>query len=100
MYKKLSVYDFINEFQNSSRAKQFSREALFLIYDYEIEIEAVDNENNGSGYEFDLISICCNYVEFKDLTELQKDYNIDTIEELEKKTTVLQGDNCIVIERY
>jgi len=59
MKQTLNFTTFANTFQNSSRADQFSYEALELIYDY---IEQYESET-GEQIEFDMIAICCEWSE-------------------------------------
>jgi hypothetical protein len=78
---------FLDEFRNSSRADQFSREALVAIFNYITEAEG-DSE-----IELDVIAICCEYVEVENSdTDELKDYsNCDVIAELESSTVFYQS---------
>lgn len=71
MKQTLNFTTFANTFQNSSRADQFSYEALELIFDY---IEECDSD-----YEFDMIAICCEWAE-EDAATLAQYYNFDSAE--------------------
>ena len=77
---------FLDEFRNSSRADQFSREALVAIFNY---ITA----DEGSDIELDVIGICCEYVEVEnsDTDELENYSNCDVIAELEDSTVFYQS---------
>jgi hypothetical protein len=73
---------FLEEFRNSSRADQFSREALVAIFAYITEAEG------GSDIELDVVGICCEYVEVEnsDTDEMENYSNCDVIAELEDST--------------
>ena len=77
---------FLDEFRNSSRADQFSREALVAIFNY---ITA----DEGSDIELDVVGICCEYVEVEnsDTDELENYSNCDVIAELESSTVFYQS---------
>ena len=79
---------FLDEFRNSSRADDFSREALVAIFNYITEVEG-----EGSEIEFDVVCICCEYVEVKnsDTEELENYSNCDVIAELENSTVFYQS---------
>ena len=79
---------FLEEFRNSSRADQFSREALVAIFNYITEVEG-----EGSEIELDVIAICCEYVEVEnsDTDELENYSNCDVIAELESSTVFYQS---------
>ena len=77
---------FLDEFRNSSRADQFSREALVAIFNY---ITADED----SDIELDVVGICCEYVEVEnsDTDELENYSNCDVIAELEDSTVFYQS---------
>ena len=78
---------FLDEFRNSSRADDFSREALVAIFNYITEVEG------GSEIEFDVVAICCEYVEVEnsDTDQLENYSNCDVIAELESSTVFYQS---------
>ena len=59
MFKRVSLQDFKQEFENYGRGNQFSDEALELIYNDLISYEK-DSEQS---LELDVIAICCEYNE-------------------------------------
>jgi hypothetical protein len=72
MIQTLNFTTFANAFQNSSRADQFSYEALELIFDYIEDYE----RDTGEKVEFDMIAICCEWAE-NTPEELIEMYRID-----------------------
>ena len=78
---------FLDEFRNSSRADEFSHEALVAIFNYITEID------EGSEIEFDVVAICCEYVEVEnsDTDELENYSNCDVVAELDDSTVFIQS---------
>ena len=76
MKMSMNEYDFVNEFVKV-RPDQFSREALFMLFDWLEEQErACEME-----FEFDPIGVCCEYSELTP-EEICKDYNLDENEDV------------------
>ena len=69
MKQTLTSYDFVNRF-TEIRPDNFSRAALFALFDYygELEREAEDET------EFDPIAICCDWCEFGTAIEGAMEY--------------------------
>ena len=53
------------------RRDNFSYDGLYALYEYLIQYE----EDTGQEIELDVISLCCDYNEYKDLNEYLKDYD-------------------------
>ena len=104
MKKTLTKQDFINEFENSYRKENFSYQGLERLFDYFDQLE----KESGCEIEMDIIAICCNYVEFDNINELKKKYEIpsylsfDQIFEYiyEMTQIVCFKEDCILIQRY
>lgn len=103
MKKTISEWDFINEFNDSSRKNQFSRDALEWLYQYYTETE----EATGEEIELDIVAICCEWTEYEpgelvngygyklddidedELNDMDEDEKADQIVEiLENETTI------------
>lgn len=85
----VNEYDFLNAF-TSIRPDNFSREALFAMY------EAFEEYSDDSGIPFDLdvIGVCCEYSEFESLEELKASYtDIESLGDLHDRTMVIELDN-------
>jgi len=78
------------------RANQFSHAGLNALFDYFNEYE----ESTGEEVELDVIGICCDFAEYEDLEELQEEHDVETIEELQGMTLVLEFDGGIIIQNY
>lgn len=101
MIKTITEWDFVNSFDEMNRSENFSvagRKALF---------ELLEEVNPDS--ELDVIAICVEFSEYKDLEELKNDYPYD--EDLEddddilnyyrEKTMVLElANGGLVIQAY
>lgn len=99
MYTSVNNFDFIQAFEDAGRGNQFSREALFALFDYLEELEQDLDEE----IELDVISICCDYTEYESLEEFNKDYGVEheTIEDLEYETTVIRLDSGgIIVQNF
>jgi hypothetical protein len=101
-----------------SRKDQFSRAALFAIFDYLEEYE----DDCETELEYDPIAICCDFTEYGDANEAASEYfefegmtydeehggELETPEEVEAKaleflryrTTVIEFDGGIVIQNF
>jgi len=67
-----SATQFADMFKQSSRADQFSYEALEAIYDY---LEEYSNDN-GENVELDIVAICCDWYEMT-WQEVADQYSVD-----------------------
>jgi len=97
MKQNVTEYDFIDGFMKI-RPDNFSRNGLQCLYDYLIELE----DSIGQEIEFDVIAICCDFTEYKDLKEISEAYGRDFIEtdDIRDFTTVIECDNSIIIQDY
>jgi hypothetical protein len=83
----------------SLRPNNFTDEGLFALYNYLIEYENDTNEE----IELDVISLCCDYSEYKNFKELKSNYlDVKTLKELEEKTCVIPIENSqgFIIQNY
>jgi hypothetical protein len=80
------------------RPDNFSRNGLQCLYDYLIELE----DDIGEEIEFDVIALCCDFSEYKDLNEIKEAYSteFEDIEDLREYTQVIECDNSIIIQDY
>ena len=77
----------------------FSYDGANALFSYLEELE----ESSDTTIEFDPIAIRCNYVEYKNLAELNKDFENDyTMESLAEDTTVIEvdGTSILIIEAF
>tara|TARA_R100001510_G_scaffold51840_1_gene52033 strand:- start:327 stop:620 length:294 start_codon:yes stop_codon:yes gene_type:complete len=97
MKQNVTEYDFVDGFMKI-RPDNFSRNGLGCLYDYLIELE----EDTGEELEFDVIALCCDFSEYKDLNDVREIYGteFEDIEELREYTQVIECDNTIIIQNY
>ena len=95
MKKTITSSQFHDAFQRR-RPDQFSHAGLNALFDYFSEYE----DSTGVEVEFDVIGICCDFTAYEDLEELQKEHDIETIEELQGMTLVLEFEGGIIIQNY
>jgi hypothetical protein len=69
MIKEINLNDFIQEFKDFN-PYQFSKDGLKALFEYLSDFE----ENTGEQIKLDIISLCCDFSEYKDLREYLKDY--------------------------
>lgn len=91
MHITINSFDFIKAFEDYGRENQFSREALFALFDFLEELE----QDTGEDIELDVIGLCCGYTEYDSLEEFQEQYNdgYDSIEDIEDETSVIRLDS-------
>ena len=96
MINIMNKYDFQNDFMKV-RPDQFSYKALQALWEHFEQYE----EGTGDTIEFDPIAICCDYSEFQDIKEVQKNYpDITSMKDLERETKVIPFDGGFVIQNY
>jgi len=88
LYQEINEADFISAFK-SIRPENFSYEGLKSLYGY---FEELGEDQN---IEFDVIAICCDYTEYENLEEFNRDYgkNFSDVEEIFDLTQVIMIDN-------
>ncbi len=98
MKKTITQFDFVNDL-TAIRPYNFTREALFALYNWYEELEI----DTGVNIEFDPIAICCDFTEYDSLTEVKEAYDdIETIEDLEDQTIVIEVPNTdrLIIQNF
>lgn len=100
MKSTVSIYDFERAFANMDRKENFSYDGKRALFEYLEEYEDDINEE----IELDVISLCCDYTEYEDLEDFQKNYSDEykSIEDIEKETTVIriEDSNSFIIQTF
>lgn len=103
MIKTISFYDFERAFVDMNRANNFTYEGKKSLFGYLEDLE----EDTGTPIELDVIALCCEYSEYANLAEFQKDYSEDykSIEDIEGETTVIRigevdGEEAFIIQQF
>lgn len=86
--------------QWEDRREQFSREGWRALFRY---IDAMDDET-GTESELDIIAFCCEFSEFENLEDFQKQYGVkyQTMEDIEDETAVIpiEGTKRFIISQF
>ncbi len=80
--------DFVEAFNRYNRIDNFSMDGLRALFDYLERLE----EDTGEEIELDVIGLCCDYEEYENFREIKQELNVDTMDELEYHTNVIQID--------
>lgn len=93
LVKKIYFNDFLEEFEKYGREENFSYEGKKALFNYLNEL----GEDLGEPIELDIIGLCCEFTEYENLEEFNKDYGytideINSIDEIEYYTTVIRID--------
>ena len=80
-----TITDFVNAFEKL-RPSNFSYEGLESLYNYLTDYE----QDTGTEIELDVIALCCDYSEYKNLDEYRKSYSsINSIKDIKDATTFI-----------
>ena len=98
MIQTINFSQFCDAF-SEERKNTFTYEGKQALYDYLTDLE----EDTGEPIELDTVALCCEYTEYSDLAELQKNYSdIESIEDLQNHTQVIEIPNSdgFIIQDY
>ena len=91
---------FIDAFkQSDTRKNKFSYEGLQALFEYLEEYE----DSTGEEIEFDMIGICCEYMEYYSLKEYNDDYSkkCEEIDEIADYIALIKiDDERFIIQQY
>ena len=98
MYKYITFCSFCDSF-STERENTFTYDGKLALFNY---LERLEEETDTT-IELDIIALCCEYTEYENLEELQKDYSdIESIEDLQNNTQVIEIPNSesFIIAQY
>ncbi len=75
MKTRVTLDDFVQAFKDRGRESQFSRPALYGLFNYIEEYE----ESTGEEIDLDVIALCCDYTEMS-FPDVVREYSIDVSE--------------------
>ena len=98
MKQSINNYQFHRAFERMGSGKQFSYEGLNALFDYLEEYE----DDTGETIELDVIALCCEYAEYKNIREYNDEYNYcESISQIRELTTVITiGTESFIIQQY
>ena len=88
MIQRIGFCQFCDAFRDMGRNTQFTYEAKRALFDYLEEL----GEDIGEEIELDVIALCCEWHE-ETLEDVLHYYDLESLEELEENTTVLELPN-------
>ena len=108
MKQTVTSYQFVEAFRAAGRESQFTRAALFALFDY---LESYE-EDCGIELELDPIGICCDWAEYPSALAAAKDYGFDEVcgddadcepealEWLRNHTQVVEFEGGVVVQQF
>lgn len=87
MKQSVNFETFRQSFINFNRLENFPT-GLRALFEYLEELE----HDTGEELELDVIALCCDFCESK-LSEVLKEYNLESLEDLQNNTTVIMVDS-------
>ena len=88
MIQRIGFCQFCDAFRDRERNTQFTYEDKRALFDYLEEL----GEDIGEEIELDVIALCCEWYE-ETLEDVLHDYGLESVEELEENTTVIEVPN-------
>jgi len=100
MKTSVNYYDFAKAFEDYGRGKQFPT-GLSALFDY---LEELENDL-GEEFELDVIGLCCEYTEYDNIEEFQRDYGADDYPDMDSimdVTTVIpiDGSDAFIVADF
>ena len=95
----VNEHDFRQAFIDYNRGEQFTYDALTALFEW---LEGLA-EDTDTPYELDVIALCCEFTEYADLAEVQANYRgteLNTIDDLQDHTTVIEFNGGIIIQDF
>lgn len=99
MKESVNFNRFVDAFREHDRQGQFTYQGKRALFDY---LESME-ESGEPETELDVIAFCCEFTEYANLEELQKDYtDIESMDDLENQTSVIkiEGTEGFIIVAY
>lgn len=102
MKQTVTSYQFVDSFRATGRESQFTRPALFALFDY---LESYEDDC-GVELELDPVGICCEWAEHSSAIVASKEYGqnfdneSDAIDWLREQTQVVEFQSGIVIQLF
>ena len=100
MKQTVNRNDFHDAFKSMGRENQFTYEGKQALFDY---LESY-GEGAGEEVELDVIALCCDYAEYKDLAEFQAAYNSEeykSLDDIREQTEVIEvNSEAFIIRQF
>ena len=98
MKQTINLSQFRTAFYDMDRKENFTYEGLEALFEYLEQYE----QDCGEEIELDVIALCCEYTEYENLEEFNKEHDeAKSIEEIEERTQVIRvGAEGFIIQQY
>jgi hypothetical protein len=99
MKSTVNESQFIDAFTKMNRENNFSYEGRKALFEYLEQYE----QDTGEEVELDVIALCCEYSEYENLAEFQKDYGkeYESMKDIEDATQVIKiDDESFIIQQF
>ena len=97
MKTTVNSYDFDRAF-TECRPSSFSHAGRKALFEYLEQTE----EDIGEEFELDVIAICCDFTEYEDIAEFNKNYNTEyeNMREIDETTVIDIDGESFIIQNY
>lgn len=102
LIKRVNFNDFLEEFKKFGREEQFSYEGKKALFEYLNEF----SDDIGEPIELDIIGICCDFTEYKNIEQFNDDYGytigeVNSIDDIFRYTVVIKiDDESFIIQDF
>lgn len=102
MKTTVTSYQFVEAFRACGRENQFSRSALFALFDY---LESYEDDC-GVEIELDPIALCCDWSEYETAVDAAKSYarefddESDALDFLRDKSQVIEFQSGVLVQNF
>lgn len=98
MFISIGFCQFCDAFRDMDRNTNFSYDGKKALFEYLERYE----EETGVPVELDVIALCCEYSEYNNLAEYNKERDeVESIEDIEEKTQVIRiDDEAFIIQQF
>ena len=97
MKQSVNFYDFVKAFAEM-RPSHFTYEGLKALFDYLENFEA----ETGEEIELDVIALCCDFAQYKNIAEFNRDYgtNYKSRDEISETIVIDVDDEAFIIQTF
>jgi hypothetical protein len=99
MKKTVTEFEFVQAFDDYNRGDNFTAAGRKALFDYLTDLE----DDTGIEQELDVISVCCEFLEYENMAEFQGDYGNDyqTIDDIREVTQVIEiNDERFIVMNF
>jgi len=97
MFQRVEFRDFVEAFERMGRTENFTYEGLRALFDY---LESFE-EDTGEPVELDVIGLCCDFTEYRNLEEFRRDCGdeFESLEDVEEEYFIIPvGDEGFIVQ--